>query len=196
LTSLELGTRKLYEFLEANDAVKNFNRKQRIVLVASDFDEQTLSAVAWLNNNQVDIGCYRLIPYKLGGEIYLRIEKLLPVTPCNDFFVNLLDKSPATTAKKRNISRRTLPKINTLLAWGAVREGDIIAAKGREEEAVLLANGNVNVNGTEKSLQEWLKEVYDWSSVQTYAFAVHKESGKTLAQLREEYMMKEDGESS
>jgi len=46
LTSYELGVRKLNEFLRANEAEKNFNKKQRIVLVASDFDEQTLSAVA------------------------------------------------------------------------------------------------------------------------------------------------------
>lgn len=50
LTSFELGIRKLNEFLRVNDAQKNFNEKQRIILVASDFDEQTLSAVAWLNS--------------------------------------------------------------------------------------------------------------------------------------------------
>lgn len=33
-----------------------------------------------------------------------------------------------------------------------------------------------------------LKELYGWSSVQTYVFAVHKESGKTLSQIREEYI--------
>ncbi len=40
------------------------------------------------------------------------------------------------------------------------------------------------------SMQMWLKDVYGWSSVQTYAFAVHKESGKTLSQIREGYMNK------
>jgi len=58
----------------------------------------------------------------------------------------------------------------------------------REDEGTLLANGNVIVHGTEKSMQVWLKEIYGWSSVQTYVFAVHKESGKTLSQIREEYM--------
>ncbi len=37
-------------------------------------------------------------------------------------------------------------------------------------------------------MQQWLKDVFGWSSVQTYAFAELKGSGKTLHQLREEYM--------
>lgn len=37
-------------------------------------------------------------------------------------------------------------------------------------------------------MQQWLKDVFAWSSVQTYAFTELKGSGKTLHQLREEYM--------
>jgi len=79
LTSFELGSRKLNEFLQVNDAQKNFNEKQRIILVASDFDEQTLSAVAWLNSNNVDMSCYRLTPYKLNEDIFFY------VTNCNNY---------------------------------------------------------------------------------------------------------------
>jgi len=51
LTTFELGIRKLNEFLEENQAGNDFNKKQKIILAASDYDDQTLSAVAWLNNN-------------------------------------------------------------------------------------------------------------------------------------------------
>ncbi len=44
------------------------------------------------------------------------------------------------------------------------------------------------------SIQSWLKEVFNWSSVATYDFTVHKESGKTLSQLRQEYMNKQTEE--
>jgi len=196
LTSYELGIRKLNDFLKENEAEKNFNKKQRIVLVSSDFDEQTLSAVAWLNSNDVDIGCYKLTPYKINGEVYLHVEKVLPISSYNDYYINLLDSPTTSFGKKRSISRRILPKIGTMLSWGVVKEGDIIVAKGRDNEATLLANGNVMVNGEEKSLQEWLKEVYGWASVQTYALSIHKESGKTLSQIREEYMNREKEELS
>ncbi len=189
LTSYELGIRKLNEFLQVNDAEKSFNKKQKIILVASDFDDQTLSAVAWLNSNHVDISCFKLIPYKIKDEVYLYTEKILPVTKYDDYYVNLMDKSITTITKKnKDITRRSLPKIDAMLEWGVVKEGDIIVAKGRLDEGTLLANGNVMVNGKEKSMQVWLKDLYGWSSIQTYVFALHKESGKTLAQIREEYM--------
>ena len=193
LTSFELGIRKLNEFLQVNDAQKNFNEKQRIILVASDFDEQTLSAVAWLNSNNVDMSCYRLTPYKLNEDLFFYVEKLLPVTNYDDYYVNLMDKSIVTTVTgDKKITRRSLPKIDLMLEWGVVKEGDIIVAKGKEDEGTLLSNGNVMVNGKEKSMQVWLKEIYGWSSVQTYVFAVHKETGKTLSQIREEYMAKQE----
>lgn len=193
LTSFELGIRKLNEFLQVNDTQKNFNEKQRIILAASDFDEQTLSAVAWLNSNNVDMSCYRLTPYKLNEDLFFYVEKLLPVTNYDDYYVNLMDKSLIATASgEKKIIRRSLPKIDLMLEWGVVKEGDIIVAKGREDEGRLLSNGNVMVNGEEKSMQAWLKEIYGWSSVQTYVFAVHKETGKTLSQIREEYMTQKE----
>jgi hypothetical protein len=197
LTSFELGIRKLNEFLQVNDAQKNFNKKQRIILVASDFDEQTLSAVAWLNSNNVDMSCYRLTPYKLNEDLFFYVGKLLPVTNYDDYYVNLMDKSVMTTVSgDKKITRRSLPKIDLMLEWGVVKEGDIIIAKGREDEGRLLSNGNVMVNGEEMSMQVWLKEIYGWSSVQTYVFAVHKETGKTLSQIREEYMAQKESGST
>lgn len=176
---------------------KNFNEKQRIILVASDFDEQTLSAVAWLNSNNVDMSCYRLTPYKLNEDVYFYVEKLLPVTNYDDYYVNLMDKSVITTVTgEKKITRRSLPKIDLMLEWGVVKEGDIIVAKGRKDEGNLLSNGNVMVNGEEKSMQAWLKDIYGWSSVQTYVFAVHKETGKTLSQIREEYMAEKETENT
>ncbi len=189
LTAYELGIRKLNEFLLENDAEKNFNKSQKIILVASDFDENTLSAVAWLNSNNVDMRCYKLTPYKLNDEVYLHVEKLLPVTNPDEYYVNLIDKSLSSAqGKRKGVSRRSLPKIDAMLNWGVVKPNDVIVAKGRDEEGILLANGKVKVNGKEQSMQSWLKDVFDWSSVQTYVFAVHKESGKTLSQIRTEYL--------
>ena len=189
LTSYELGVRKLNDFLLENEAEKNFNEKQRIILVASDFDEQTLSAVAWLGSNNVDISCYRFTPYSLEEEIYFNVEKILPITNYDDYYVNLMDKSIREKIQlNKKVLRRNLPKIGSMLKWGVVKEGDIIKAKGRDDEGILMANGNVKVNGIEKSMQVWLRELYGWSSVQTYVFAIHKETGKALSQIREEYM--------
>ncbi|WP_238988270.1 hypothetical protein [Filibacter tadaridae] len=126
--------------------------------------------------------------------MYINIEKVLPVNTYRDYYVNFLDSPIKGSAQKKGITRRTLPKINEMLEWGVVKAGDTIVAKGREDEGKLLPNGNVEVNGEEVSMQKWLKELFGWSSIQTYVFAVHKETGKSLSQIREEYMEKEQEE--
>jgi len=196
LTSYELGLRKLNEFLEANDAVNSFNRKQRIILAASDYDEQTLSAVAWLNKNGVDMTCFKLVPYRVNDVILLNAEKVLPLADYDEYYVNLLDKTSPSTKPHKSGTRRSLPKIDSMLKWGVVKPGDIIKAKDHEDEATLLENGNVQVNGEEMSMQKWLKGIFGWSSIQTYVFAVHKESGKTLSEIRRDYMNKQAEEAA
>lgn len=155
----------------------------------------TLSAVVWLNSNNVDISCFKMIPYKINDEVYINIEKVLPVSTYKDYYVNFLDSPIKSTSQKKGFTRRALPKINEMLEWDVVKSSETIVAKGREDEGKLLANGNVEVNGEETSVQKWLKELFGWSSIQTYVFAVHKETGKTLSQIREDYMEKETNES-
>ncbi len=189
LTPYELGVRKLTEFLEVNDALHLFNHRQRIMLVASDFDKETLSAVAWLISNNVNISCHKLTPYVLNDAVYLYPEKLLPVPQYDEFYVDLIRK-PSTALPRQSSrgSRRSLPRINDMLRWEVVKPGDILVPRGKPGEAILQANGFVLVEGQEKSLQEWLRGIFGWSSVNTYDYAVHKDSGKTLAQIRQEYL--------
>ena len=189
LTNVELAARKLQEFLETNHATQTFNQAQRIILLASDYDEQTLSAVSWLNSNNVDIGCYKLIPYRLEEHLYIRLEKLLPLTKNEDYYIPFSLKSSSQATSKDTISRRNLPKIKEMLDWGVVKPGDIIMPKDREGEGVLTESGHVEVNGEELSLQKWLKEIYGWSSIQTYAFAIHKDRGISLSQIRKKYIL-------
>ncbi|WP_373895659.1 hypothetical protein ACUL41_12145 [Virgibacillus natechei] len=59
-------------------------------------------------------------------------------------------------------------------------------------EAELLSNGHVMAEGNELSLQKWWKEIYGWSTIQTYRFAVHEESGLALSEIRANYMDKFD----
>jgi hypothetical protein len=189
LTTYEQGLRKIKDFLRANQALERFNEKQRIILAASDFDSQTLSAVAWLNANHVDISCYKLEPYRIGDEIVIQSVKILPVDQYDDYYVNLLQRSDdGVDRQSSGVARRSYPKIDQMLEWGVVKAGDVIQALDRDDEAILMDNGRVNVNGQEMSLQVWLRGVYGWSSVATYGFSVHKETGKTLSLIRDEYM--------
>lgn len=194
LTSVEIANRCLNEFIAQNN-ITTFNAKQRIILAASEFDEQTLSAVAWLNSNQVDIACYQICPYRVDDKIFLDVKKILPVADYDDFYVSVSKGPGLQRGRKKDISRRPLPKIDAMLEWGIVKPGDIIVAKSTTEEATLLENGQVDTGHGAVSMQQWLKNVYGWSSVQTYAFAVDKKTNKTLMELRAEYMAKQEGEA-
>lgn len=191
LSASEIASRVFYDFKDKNNIV-NFNSTQRIILVASEFDEQTLSAVAWLNSNKVDISCYSITPYKMNDNVFIDVKKILPIMEYSDFYVDIASQKSVSRDKKRDITRRVLPKIDAMLEWGVVQAGNIIVAKDTEEEAILLKDGNVKTkDDVVMSLQQWLKAVYGWSSVHTYAFAIQKESGKLLCDIREEYMQSE-----
>lgn len=194
LNSSEIAKRFLSDFVELNN-ITAFNARQRIILVASEFDDQTLSAVAWLNNNQVDISCYQICPYKLNEDVLIDMKKILPVVDYEDFYVNVVEKGSLRKDRKKSISRRILPKIDALIEWRVVEPGDIIVAKGRDEEAVLQEDGQVKSENGTMTLQQWLKGVFGWSSVETYAFSVDQKSGKTLSALRQEHMEKMEQES-
>ncbi len=188
LTSAEIAQRQLSDFVEKND-ITTFNKHQRIILVASEFDEQTLSAVAWLNSNNVDISCYQILPHKFKDNILIDMKKILPVVEYEDFYVNVSKTGNLTKERGKDITRRSLPKIDALLEWEIVNPGDVLVAKGTTEEAILQKNGQVKTtDGSLMSIQQWLKAVFGWSSVQTYAFCVDQKTGKTLMSLREEYM--------
>ncbi|WP_099363675.1 hypothetical protein [Fredinandcohnia onubensis] len=190
LTITEHANRNIVSFFEDNDiALEDFNQRQQIILVASDFDEQTKSAVAWLNKNGVEMYCYKLIPYKINEEIYIESQKILPLDQYDDYYVGLTDRT--TTSKinrKRQSKRRQLPRIDSMIEWGVVKEGDLLRIKNENATAVLLKNGNVQVNGEEKSIQKWLKEVKGWQAVETYSNTILNDTGKTLSEIRKEYM--------
>jgi len=181
----------LKDFVDTNE-IKDFNEKQRIILVDSEFDPQTLSAVAWLNSNQVDIACYQIIPYKFGDSIIIDMKKVLPVPEYSDFYVDVANPKVLVQGQKKGITRKNLPKIDALMKYQVILSGALLKAKDRDSEAVLQDDGQVKIkdSGQITSLQQWLKGVCGWSSVETYALTVDEASGKTLSELRAEYMEK------
>ncbi len=198
-TSVEIAQRELSNFFNGNDlSIEDFNKKQRIILVASDFDDQTLSAVAWLNSNSVDISCYQIQLNKSNDKVFINMKRVLPVDDYNDYLVNIT--KPASFIQKKKVSkitRKILPKIDTLIEWGIVSAGDILIANTPEKnEVILQKDGNVKTETNDiLTIQQWLKKITGWSAVETYKFTIDKKTGKTLSKLREEYMKNNSQES-
>lgn len=85
----------LAEFLEADDlAETSLNRgvDQRIILISANFRREVTATVMWLLKRQIDIKCVRATPYKLGDEILLNFEQIIPVPEAEDYMVHSSEK--------------------------------------------------------------------------------------------------------
>ncbi|WP_432723726.1 hypothetical protein [Staphylococcus equorum] len=182
----ELANRKITQFLETNNALDSFNKGQRIILVASDFDPQTLSAAAWLNENGIQISCYKLAPYLFNGQYILNAERIVPMTKNEEYFIEIGGKKQFN--KNKNYKTVTKPRLREMLSWNVIQTRDIIRPKNTNIKGVILENGLIMDKGEEKSLNQFVKDALEWSSVKPYTLAIHEKTGKSLSQIRLEYM--------
>lgn len=201
LTPSEKARRELNKFLSSNDALKTFNKKQRIILIASSFDDQTLSAVAWLISNGVDATCLNITPVFIGEQGFLSIEKILPPAQLDDFYVGLA--GGGSTIKEEIIStasaitRTSLPRMDKLFDWQIIKAGDSLEIKTFENsEAIIIDPTLVRFNGEEISYNNWGKKVTGWSSINIYEWALLSSIKKTLYELRTEKMAELEAKAS
>lgn len=194
MTPEELGKRIVNGFLSKNNAEKSFNQRQRIILVSSTFDEQTLSAAAWMSANGIDISCISLNPIRAGGSgngngpLYLAAEKLIPAKKIEDFFVEFRERADGAgevVARSETKKGRTLlPRMAKLMEWGVVAPGMKLTLKGfSDSEATVRDAKTVEFNGEVMSFNEWGTRVTQWSAICIYDWAVTP-TGETLSELR------------
>jgi hypothetical protein len=189
LTSHELATRTLGDFLEKNNAKPTFNGRQRIILIASDFDPQTLSACAWLATNKIDIRCLRVQPCELSGQALLLVEQVIPPARIEEYFVPVADASgtPKAPTSTGTGTRQALPRMSQLLDWGLVSPGDAVHIRGHvDKPATILDAKRVRMDGRDENFNEWGQSVTGWSAINIYEWAIHTKTGKTLDALRRE----------
>jgi hypothetical protein len=101
----------LAEFLEVEDIADvqiNAGSEQRIILIAANFRREVTSTVLWLRNHQIDIRCVRATPYKLGEEVLLNFDQIIPIPEAADFMIGVSEKS----AEARGSSDSDLVRYN------------------------------------------------------------------------------------
>jgi len=200
LTPEELGKRIVNGFLSKNNADKSFNKRQRIILVSSTFDEQTLSAAAWMSANGIDISCISLNPIRAvgspNGPLYLAAKKLIPAKKIEDFFVEFRERadsiaSDIAISSETKKPRAALPRMPQLMEWGIVTPGMKLTLKGfNDSEATVRDAKTVEFKGEVISFNEWGTRVTQWSAICIYDWAITP-AGKTLSELRAAKMKEE-----
>lgn len=199
LTAEEIGKRIITKFLAENNAEKTFNNHQRIMLVASRFDPQTLSAVAWLSEYDVDISCIALTPYKQGASTYIACERLIPDKRTDSYFIGFDHGGavePGTVTRKGTKTRTNLPRIPKLIEWGIVKIGATLRIKGYENSAAKVIDAkDVEFNGKRMTYNQWGGAVTGWSAICIYDWAI-TEDGRTLTDQRAERMAAEEAKAA
>ncbi|NFR24827.1 hypothetical protein [Clostridium sporogenes] len=197
LTPYEKASRILNDFLEKNNALKTFNSKQRIILIASSFDKQTLSAAAWLIGNNVDISCFKLSPMKIEDNYFIDINRILPPSALEDFYVEVDDKKRPTYTAKRDtpITRNIFPGMDKLFEWAIIKAGDAVVIKNRDNsEATVIDSKYVDFKGEKLTFNKWGQKVTGWSSIRIYDWVLIKGKDKTLHEMRQEKMVSLENE--
>lgn len=94
--SLQSADEKLCEFFEVDDVEElklNTGVTQRIILIAANFRKEVTSTVLWLMNFKVRIQCFKTKPYRMGADLFLSIEQIIPTKDAEDFMVGLANKA-------------------------------------------------------------------------------------------------------
>lgn len=82
---------ELVEFLEveAEEEVNNvLNTNQRIIIVGREIDKRILSVCTWLYENRIDIKCITIKPYKLGDQVIIDADPIIPPYKLEDYYIN------------------------------------------------------------------------------------------------------------
>ena len=179
---------KIYDFIKSNNINSgNINRRQRIVLFANGYDRRSLSSLAWLSDNGVDITVLRGDLYEDKGKILMSIEQLLPSIQEEEYYIGIKDKSIPTKDTSSNYVQKNDIRMGDLIDNGVLSKGDELRVKGEEGATAKLVDKRcVEVDGDRLTTNEWASDVKGWPSINIYDHVIHVEEGKLLDHLRSE----------
>lgn len=99
---------EILNFLGWSDSLEEqFPRDVRIILASANFSRELTTTVIWLNERDLDIRCVRLQPYRLGEEILLDIEQVIPLPEAEEYQVKVREQASAQRAAASSSKDRT-----------------------------------------------------------------------------------------
>jgi hypothetical protein len=111
--STEKAEELLEEFLETEDFREKLNigNSQRMMLIAGEFRKEVTSTVLWLLNNGLRLQCFKATPYRLGDQLFLNMEQIIPIKETEDYVISMANKTRDEVGtqeqmKERHIIRR------------------------------------------------------------------------------------------
>lgn len=92
--------------MESLDELKLNESDQRMIYIANDFRPEVTSTVLWLLDHNVKVQCFKASPYRLGENLFLQIEQIIPVPEAKDFLVSVQKKERIQKEKSESLAKR------------------------------------------------------------------------------------------
>lgn len=116
--SAEENVREFLELDEEAELLLN-DGDQRLILIAHKFRKEVTSTVMWLLDKEVQIQCFKAVPYKYGEEALLQLEQIIPLPETKEYVISLQKKE-----KEEKIKGSANRIQNTLVInfWNAFKD--------------------------------------------------------------------------
>lgn len=92
----------------------DFASDVKIILISSDFSKELTTSVMWLNERNLDIKCFKLIPYKMNNEILIDIQQIIPLPEAESYQIKIREQKEEKREEKRIIKDYTKYTFNGL----------------------------------------------------------------------------------
>ncbi len=110
----------LLEFLERDEEDILLNRNdQRVILISNNFRKEVTSTVLWLLDHDIQIQCFRAIPYSMGEDLFLQMEQIIPLPETKEFMIEIKEKEKEEKEKSKVVEET---ETHLLKFWGLLKQ--------------------------------------------------------------------------
>ena len=97
---------EFYDNREYEELVLNQGNNQRLIFVAAKFRKEVTSTALWLMSHQLRIQCFKVAPNRLGEQLFLNVEQILPVKETEELMVGIAEKEQEQKASENELKSR------------------------------------------------------------------------------------------
>lgn len=94
----------ILDFLEEeslDEVILNKGNEQRVILIAANFRKEVTATALWLLNHRIDVKCFQVTPYRLGSEVFLNFEQIIPPPEAADYMIGISEKEAEVTEAEK-----------------------------------------------------------------------------------------------
>jgi hypothetical protein len=131
----------------------------RIILVSANFGREITTAVLWLNRFEgMDIRCVRMVPYEIGGSVFLDIQQVIPLPEAADYQVRLRKKD---AARERSSDGRDFTRYHIIV------DGRELPDQNKRNAVRVMVTGSSGGRARVNGRAEWPSRRFDTSTSMT-----------------------------